>query len=70
MSHRKLFIIGFVLVLIGAVLPFVMVIQIVESTLLLNFVAAISSIFGLLFGVIGAATYIAWKRQSDDQAEE
>jgi len=57
MSHLKLIILGFVLLLIGAVLPFVIVIRLLESTFLLNFLAASSSISGLTVGFIGIAWY-------------
>ena len=53
----RLIAIGFVLLLIGAVLPFLMVIDLVESTLLLNFVTVVSSIAGLTLGFIGIAQY-------------
>jgi len=62
----KVFILGFIFVLIGAVLPFAMVIQLVESTFLLNFVAALSSVIGLVLGVIAAATHFASTRRDKD----
>ena len=54
----RLIAIGFALLLIGAILPFLMVIELVESTLFLNGVAVVSSITGLTTGFIGVATYI------------
>ena len=53
----RLIAIGFGLLLIGAVLPFLMVIELVESTLFLNFLAAMSSIAGLATGFIGITQY-------------
>jgi len=53
MSHLKLIILGFVLLLFGAVTPFAMVIGLLESTFVLNFLAAISSVGGLTVGLIG-----------------
>ena len=67
MSYVRLIILGFLLLLIGAVLPFVMVIRLVESTMLLNFVAAISSISGLMVGSIGIAQYDRSRRQDRDR---
>jgi heme/copper-type cytochrome/quinol oxidase subunit 4 len=49
----KLVAIGFVLLIIGSVLPFLMVIDLVESTLFLNFLAVTSSIAGLTVGFLG-----------------
>jgi len=66
MSHLKLIILGFVLLLIGAVVPFVMVIRLLESTFVLNFLAAISSIGGLTVGLIGIVQYDRSRRQDRD----
>lgn len=46
---------GFALVLAGAVLPFLMVIHVLESTFFLNFFAFIASVLGLFLGLIGAS---------------
>lgn len=62
----KLIILGLVLLLIGAALPFVMVIRLLESTLVLNFLAAISSIAGLTVGLIGIVMYDRSRRQEGD----
>ncbi len=48
---------GGILLVIGAVLPFVIIIGILESTFSLNFVAAISSILGIVIGFIGIIDY-------------
>ena len=53
----KLIAIGFGLLIVGAVLPFLMVIDLVESTLLLNFVTVVSSIAGLTLGFLGITQY-------------
>ena len=57
--------IGFVLVLLGAVLPFLMVMRIIESTFFLNFLAYGSSMVGLLLGFIGASQYVREHRGRD-----
>jgi heme/copper-type cytochrome/quinol oxidase subunit 4 len=54
--------IGFVLVILGAVLPFLMIMQILESTLLLNFFSYFASVAGLFLGFIGATMYVREKR--------
>ncbi|MCL0090553.1 hypothetical protein M1O52_00255 [Dehalococcoidia bacterium] len=66
MSHLRLIILGFLLLLVGAALPFVMVIRLLESTFLLNFVAATSSIGGLTVGLIGIVQYNRSRRQGMD----
>jgi hypothetical protein len=43
--------------LLGIVLPFLMVIKVVESTFFLNFFSWGASVAGLAFGTIGFATY-------------
>jgi len=50
--------IGFVLVLFGAVAPFLMVMRIVPSTFFLNFFSYAASVSGLFLGIIGAALYM------------
>ena len=49
--------IGFVLVLFGAVAPFLMVLGVLESTFFLNFLSFGASIVGLFFGLLGIALY-------------
>jgi hypothetical protein len=56
MLHRPklLLLIGFLLVLIGFVFPFLMVMGFLESTLFLNFFSFTASMAGLMLGMIGA----------------
>lgn len=63
MSFNRLIVIGFFLVLLGAVLPFLIVLGLVESTLALNFLAFAASVVGLFLGVFGMATYVGEKRR-------
>ena len=62
MPFNKLIVIGFFCVLIGAVLPFLMVMRMVESTFLLNFIAYTTSMAGIFLGVLGAALHIGEER--------
>lgn len=62
-SPFRLVILGFVLLLIGFLLPFFMVLRVLESTLLLNFVAYLSSLFGLFIGLVGLVQYGQSRRQ-------
>jgi hypothetical protein len=57
MSPKKIILIGFILVVIGVVIPFSIILELLPSTFFLSFVAYMSSIGGLLLGIIGAALY-------------
>jgi uncharacterized membrane protein len=54
----KLIIVAIVLLLMGAILPFLMVMGLLESTLALCFMAGLSSPAGLILGVIGIAMHM------------
>jgi len=58
----KIIAIGFVLVLLGFVLPFLMMVQLIPSTLFLNFLSYGVSVSGLFLGLIGAAMYVRIRR--------
>ena len=58
----KLIIIGFVLLLIGVALPFLMVIQLLEATFFLISVSFACSTAGLVTGFIGIAQYMRFRR--------
>lgn len=58
-DYRKLIFIGFILVVLGAVIPWLMVLQVMESTFFWNFFAFAASITGLILGLIGAMSYAA-----------
>jgi hypothetical protein len=62
MQPWKIIVIGFVLVLFGFVAPFLMVIQVVESSLILSFLSYLASVMGLFLGLIGAALYVRINR--------
>ena len=57
-NPRTLLIIGFFLILAGVVLPFLMVLHILESTFFLNFFSFGSQVTGLFLGFIGSVIYI------------
>jgi hypothetical protein len=59
----KLILIGLVLVILGAVLPFLMVLHVLESTYFLNFFSYACSLVGLFLGVIGSASYVRQRRK-------
>jgi hypothetical protein len=65
--------IGFVMVLLGAILPFLIVMQIIPSTLFLNFFSYIMSVAGLFLGVTGLAFVVRYqksKRKQDSLSKE
>lgn len=66
-EHPKLIMaIAFLLMLFGAVMPFLMVIKLVESTFFLNFLSYGSSVFGLILGIVSvAASHIKQKRKDE-----
>jgi hypothetical protein len=66
LSPLRLIILGFVLLLIGFILPFLMVLQILGSTLLLNFVAYLASLFGLVIGIVGLVMYSQARKRGGD----
>ena len=61
-SPRLLLSLGVILLLLGIVLPFLMVIQILESTFFLNFFSWGASVTGLALGTIGFAMYSRGRR--------
>lgn len=61
-SPRVLLTFGVTLMLLGIALPFLMVIQMLESTFLLNFFSWGASVAGLAFGTIGFAMWSRGKR--------
>jgi membrane associated rhomboid family serine protease len=58
LDPRAIIAIGFVLVLLGFVVPFLMVAGFIKSSLALSFASYAASIAGLFLGLIGGALYI------------
>jgi hypothetical protein len=61
-SYRFL-VIGFFMVLAGVILPFLMVLRILESTFFLNFFSYTISTLGVFLGIIGTAMYVRENRR-------
>jgi hypothetical protein len=55
--------IGFVLVLAGAVIPWLIVLQVIPSSFGLNFASFAASIIGLMLGIAGVAYYVSVRRK-------
>jgi len=66
MSSLKLVTIGFALVLAGFLVPFLMVLGVLESGFTLSFSAYFSSLVGLLLALYGVFDYTN-SRQRDDK---
>lgn len=58
----QFFIIGLLLEIFGVVVPYLMVMRILEPTFLLSFCSYAAQFTGLLFGIIGIATYTKERR--------
>ena len=62
-SPRFLLSLGVFLMLLGIILPFLMVIRVLESTFFLNFFSYGASVAGLAFGTIGFALWSRTRRK-------
>ena len=62
-SPRLLLLLGVAMMLLGIVLPFLMVIKVLESTFLLNFFSWGASVAGLAFGTIGFAMWTKGRKE-------
>ena len=59
---RLLLTLGLILMLLGVILPFLMVIHLIESTFFLNFFSWGASVSGVFLGFIGVATWSKMKQ--------
>jgi hypothetical protein len=57
MNPQKIIAIGFVLVVLGLVIPLLMVVQFIGDNFILAFLAYGASVGGLVSGLIGTALY-------------
>ena len=57
LTPRNLIVLGVLMMLSGVIFPFLMVTKVLESTFFLNFFSYISSVVGMLIGIIGVALY-------------
>ncbi|MCA9917366.1 MAG: hypothetical protein KC445_05405 [Anaerolineales bacterium] len=64
MPFNRLIAIGLFCVLLGAALPFAIVMRWIESTFFLNFLAFAASMIGIFLGVIGTAMHVGDSRRS------
>jgi len=62
-SPRLLLSLGLILMLLGVILPFLMLMHILESTFFLNFFSWGASVGGLFLGIIGVATWVRNRKE-------
>ncbi len=62
MSPKTIMALGFALVLAGFVLPFLMVLRVLESGFFLSFTAHVTSLIGLLLALYGAFEHLSSTR--------
>ena len=58
----KLILIGLGMLLLGVILPFMIILELLESTLFLNFLTITSSTGGLIIGFMGIALHVRARR--------
>ncbi len=63
MGPIGLMVIGFVLLIFGVSVPFLMIIQVLEPGFLLIFLSYVASVGGLIMGVIASALYIRERQE-------
>ena len=62
-SPRLLLALGLFLMILGIVIPFLIVIRVMESTFFLNFFSWGASVAGLFLGIIGVATWVRKRKE-------
>lgn len=68
---NRLIVIAVVLLISGFVVPFLMVIKMVESTFFLNFVSFGAQVIGLFLGIIGVTMYrVKSKKKKEENSYE
>ena len=70
MSYRKLIFLGFLMVLIGFIVPLLMVIKVIEPSFFWGFLSYGVSVAGLFLGLIGGSLYVRSNRKKDDEARK
>lgn len=63
-SPRFLLSLGFILLLLGSIIPFLIVIHVLSSTFMVNFLAWIATTSGMFLGYIGLAMSVKKNRKA------
>ena len=66
LSPKKMIVFGFLLLVAGWILPFAMIIKLMEPTLLWNFFAYLASTIGLVLGLLGLVLHMGSQRRDQD----
>jgi hypothetical protein len=66
MSPGRMIFVGFILVVLVFLLPFLMMIQVIPTTFFLALISYMASLIGLFLGTIGAAFYVRERRDQDE----
>jgi membrane associated rhomboid family serine protease len=66
----RLMAVGVALMVLGILLPLLMILHILESTLLMNFIAYLASFGGLLIGLLGVVDYARTQRKRENEDED
>lgn len=61
LHSKKILAISLILIVIGVVLPWLMVLHLIDSTLFLNFFAYVALVGGMFLCTIGVATFMSNK---------
>jgi hypothetical protein len=64
---KLLFVIATLLMIFGVVMPFLMVLKVVESTFFLNFLSYGSSMLGFFLGIVSVAAYRVKQKKKDNK---
>ena len=62
-SPRFFFILGSILLLIGWVIPLLILMRMIPSTFVLNFIGWSASVSGLFLGFLGGATWVKMNKE-------
>jgi len=65
LSGKQILIIGFIMVLFGFLMPWLMILGYVETTFFLSFLTYGVSLTGMILGVVGAAMLGLQRRKKD-----
>lgn len=63
LSPVGMMIVGFVLLVVGFAIPFLMILQVIELGFFLAFLSYAASLSGLILGFIGSVLYVREHRQ-------
>jgi hypothetical protein len=70
MDFRKMIFLGFLMVLFGFLVPFLMVIKVMPASYFWGFLSYAVSVAGLFIGLIGASQYVRIHRKPDNDQDD